>query len=198
MAEEFKQWSLGMTRPQTPVLPKRQFKELPDRNYSLYGHRPGKYLQHENQTFGINLGWTDDATNATGEKVARWFFVRNGGSDEPVKYGEVIAIGNGNDPSFIRHDHRDVGIDLEYSKTPVFEWVLAGGPEGTDVYTHDRIAIYNLKASENSLPLIYFDRSAGGDIGWPDSKTWTDQAKAEAWESVKDKGPSFLAFLAAA
>ena len=78
VAELYKQWILGATKPSTPVLPNANFHEHSDRTYSLKNKVTHHYLQHETEQFGINLGWTDDGTNQTGDKVARWFFARNG------------------------------------------------------------------------------------------------------------------------
>lgn len=190
--DEYKQWILGSTRPRTPVLPKRRFNEHPERNYNLKSKVPRRFLQHEKQTFGINLGWTDDAETATGEKVARWFFARNGSADGPIKYGEVIALGNGGDPSFLHYEERSVGINLNWSSKPVFEWMIAGGAKGSPVQTQEWIALVNMKATAGGEPLIYFDRTAGGDLGWPSSRTWGDQLKDRAWKLVKDEARRIL------
>jgi hypothetical protein len=195
--EMYKQWMIGATKPRSPVLPKETFKENPERNYNLKGKAIRKYLQHEKQTFGINLGWTDNATNETGNKVARWFFVRNGQSEEPIRFGETIALGNGGDPSFLRYEERPVGINLGWSKTPVFEWKLLGGKIGDPVYTQEWIAIYNSKA-ENGECLIFFDRTVGGDIGWPSSKTWGEQFGERFWKEVKEQALKVLLTAAAA
>ena len=40
-----------------------------------------------------------------------------------------------------------------------------------------RVALYNMKGNEC---LIYFDRTAGGDIGWPTSQRWEDKLKSLA------------------
>jgi hypothetical protein len=167
--EEYKQWNIGATRPRSGVIPKASFKERPERNYTLKGKVIRKFLQHEKQAFGINLGWTDDAEPGTAAKVERWFFVRNGGGDAPIRYGETIALGNGNDPSFLRYEERTVGINLDWSNTPVFEWKLLGGRLGDPVQLQDWVAIYNEKEKDC---LIFFDRTVGGDIGWPTSTTW--------------------------
>ena len=84
-----------------------------------------KFLQHETQTFGINLGWTDDAEPATATHLARWFFARDGGSG-PLTSGETVAIGNRKKPSFTRYRKRDVGVNLDWSDQPVLEWNLVG------------------------------------------------------------------------
>jgi hypothetical protein len=171
----YKQWVMGAGIPVAELVrPKNNFDSHPERNYSLKNRQYVKFLQHEHQKFGINLGWTDDATNETARKVARWFFTRQGQGDGPIKYGETIALANGGSPSFIRYEHRPVGINLAWSGTPVFEWKLLGGKIGDPVYTHQEFAICNEKAKAGGECFIYFDRTAGGDIGWPSSKTWED------------------------
>src|SRR5215831_7298670 len=89
LVEGMKQWVIG-AGDDKPVLPKTRFADHPEVNYNLLGLIIRKFLQHEEKTYGINLGWTDDASPQTGAKVARWFFVRGGTGDEPVRYGEVI------------------------------------------------------------------------------------------------------------
>jgi hypothetical protein len=176
LAAEFTQWYLANGRV-GQVLPKAGFGEHAERNFSLKGSRPRKFLQHENQTFGINLGWTDNATPATEAKVSRWFVDRPGTSTAPIRYGEPVALANGGSPSFLRYANRFVGINLEWTATPAFEWKLLGGRVGSPVNTKNPLAIYNARAGSAASPgnfLIYFDRNVGGDIGWPDSKRWED------------------------
>jgi hypothetical protein len=191
LAAEFMQWYLA-NGTAGPVLPKATFGERPERSFSVKGSRPRKFLQHENQTFGINLGWTDNASPATEAKVRRWFLDRPGTDTSPIRYGEPVALGNGGKPSFIRYGERTVGINLEWSDTPVFEWKLLGGTVGQPVNAKDPVAIYNTKAGSAGSPgnfLIYFDRTAGGDIGWPDSTTWDEKllklGTDLAWSAAK-------------
>ena len=172
IAGYYKQWLLGAGSPRELVRPKNKFEEHPERNYNLKNKQYIKFLQHEEQFHGINLGWTDDATNETGKKVSRWFFTRSGQGNGPLTYGETVAVGYGISPSYIYYKHRPVGINLDWSQRPVFEWKLLGGKMGEPVYTHDLIAIYNEKPTAGGECLIHFDRTAGGDIGWPTSKTW--------------------------
>lgn len=195
MAAELRQWYIGVQtgRRREPILPKSGFQGPRKRNYTLKGSKPRKFLQHEKQTFGINLGWTNNASATTARKVARWFFSRKGNNDRPIEYGETIAIGNGGSPSFIRHKKRTIGINLDWSKTPVFEWQIVGGKKGEPVKTGSRVAIYNKKAQEC---FVYFDRTRGGDIGWPSSRTWQDQAMkwAKKWaeKAVREAVTAFL------
>lgn len=179
LAESYKQWIFGSQR--QPLIPQNTFVEGSNRNHTLKGTVPRKFLQYERQTFGINLGWTDTADPATARRVARWFLARPGGGITQLKYGESVALGNGKDPSFLRYEHRTVGINLSWSKSPVFEWKLLGGAAGTPISCGDRLAIHNAKAGSADVPgvLIHFARTVGGHIGWPDSKTWWDQAKTK-------------------
>jgi hypothetical protein len=186
LMDVYKQWMIGpiTTMPSRPVIPKNKFEGPSERNYGLKNKQTRKYLQHEDQTFGINLGWTDDATDKTGLRVSRWFFVRQGNSSEPLTYGEVISLANGQQPSFVNYERRIVGINLGFSNSPSFEWKILGGKPGTAVKTREWVALYNIK-SEKGEPLINFDRTAGADIGWPSSRTWSDQIYAELKEEFK-------------
>jgi hypothetical protein len=117
IAEDYlRQWKILGTGSGS-IFPKSSFGGPSSRNYDLFNERTGLFLQHEKQTYGINLGWTDDASSGTAEKVRRWFFARSGGGDGAVKYGETIALANGGDPSFIRNAHRTVGVDLDWSRS---------------------------------------------------------------------------------
>jgi len=183
VVEEMKQWKFSNPAKPPHLLPKSRFEGPADRNYTLKNRKTRKFLQSEKQTVGINLGWTEDAEPATATKVARWFFARSGAGDGPLTYGETVAIGIGKDPSFIRNEKRSIGINLGWSDTPVFEWKLAGGSAGETIDPNAYLAIYNEKASEC---LIFFDRTAGGDIGWPSSETWGDQLKGKLLEEAKE------------
>src|SRR4051812_23097670 len=111
MVDRYKQWSIGGDAAGTPVVPKRE--------YNLHNQKRKKYLQYESQTWGVNLGWTDDAQPATATRVKHWIFVRNGSATGPILYGEAIAIKNTRD-TFVHYTHRDVGINLGWSKDPVY------------------------------------------------------------------------------
>ena len=55
-----KQWMFGSAG-SGQVLAKQTFTARTDRNYWLKNRMVRKFLQYEKQSFGINLGWTDDA-----------------------------------------------------------------------------------------------------------------------------------------
>ena len=56
--EYLKQWAMG-SNARRALQPKAEFAGPAERNYNLKNKRLRKFLQHESQTFGINLGWTD-------------------------------------------------------------------------------------------------------------------------------------------
>lgn len=172
--DHLKQWKFSNLNKPATLVPKLEFGGPAGRNYYLKNAVARKFLQHEEQTFGINLGWTDDAEPETARKVTRWFLPRNGTSVSPIRYGERLALGLGKQPSYIRHERRSVGIDLDWSSSPVFEWRILGGEPGHPVDPTKYSALYNDDIKEC---LIFFDRTAGGDIGWPSSQTWRDQAE---------------------
>lgn len=151
-------------------------------NFKNLTHK--KFLQYEKQgaTGGINLGWTKNASNKTADKRARWILVpevrtRNDSQQvvrkKPIQYGEKVAIAwvvpgeNGawnNQQKFLKQSSRRVGIDLDWSSKPVFQWTVLGGKPGTEVQRgKDKVVIYNLT---NKEPLVYYPRKMGGQIGW--------------------------------
>jgi hypothetical protein len=81
LLEELKQWKLDSLVSTTRLLPKANFESALERNYTLKNKIVRKFLHHEVQTFGVNLGFTDNASLETGKKAARWFFTRNGRAD---------------------------------------------------------------------------------------------------------------------
>jgi hypothetical protein len=188
LAAKFKQWTVGSDAP-GDVLPKSRFGDHPERSYNLKNRAPRKFLQYEEQDFGINLGWTNDAEPATAKRVARWFFATSTGGDRPVRYGDKIALANGTGDSFLHYADRSWGINLDWSRTPVFEWQLLGGSAGQPVHRSDYLAIYNLKTKNFWL---YFDRNVGGDIGWDDSKRWGTQLGDKAEQLLKEYGEEAL------
>lgn len=192
LVDKYQQWILGPQAGGTVIRPQGQSHQYPDRYYYLKSKVPRKFLQRESQTWGINLGWTDDAAPDTGRRVARWFFMRNGTSEGPIRYGETIAIAYENREQFIHYQKRDVGINLNWSERPVYEWQILGGREDAAVETQKWIAIVNLRAGDGGEPLIYFDRTRGGDIGWPSSSTWGEQLKGAAWDEVKQMAREYL------
>jgi len=189
LVEKYKQWTIGVHQPIGFVLPKSSFEGPADRNYNLK-NTIRKYLQHEKQSIGINLGWTDDASPETAIKVARWFFARNGNSNGPITYGETIALGNGGSPSFLQFDQRTLGINLDWSKTPIFEWKIFGGKVGQPVKTQEKVALFNTKGREF---LIHFERDVGAHIGWPSTETFGKQFMGMAYEKAKDAAIAILA-----
>lgn len=167
---EYKQWMIGANGT-GPVIPRSERDHRS--NYNLKGSVPRKFLQYEKQGAGggINLGWTDNASAKSADNASRWHFSRKPGATGPILYGESVAIGwgTGKEP-FIRYSKRKVGINLDWSRVPAYEWTLLGGEPQTPVRRgEDWLVIYNLR---HNAPLIYFDRTVGGDIGWPDSRKW--------------------------
>ncbi len=167
---EYKQWMIGANGTGL-VIPydKRDHRS----SYNLKGSVIRKFLHYEKQGAGrgINLGWTNNASASTANKNAKWHFSRKSGAKGPILYGESIAIswGDGKEP-YIRYASRHVGINLNWSKRPIYEWTLLGGEPQTPVKGgKDWVVIYNLK---HNAPLMYFNRTAGGHIGWPDSQVW--------------------------
>jgi hypothetical protein len=100
----------------------------------------------------------------------------------------VVALAYGGNPSFLRYEERKAGINLGWSEAPVFEWTIAGGKRGEPVRVGERVALFNEREGDC---LIHFDRTVGGDIGWPTSPGFDDHA-GKAAKKVGKKLVDFL------
>lgn len=189
LVEAWKQWMLGPDPVSVPA--------VPGVRYSLKNKRE-EFLQYESQDYGINLGFTDHkGDEATGRKVAKFFFTRYGGSDGPLSYGETVALGW--DKTYLRYAHRTFGINLDWSDQPVYEWQIHCGTLNGVVQTYEWFALVNVAADPPlGEPLIFFDRTVGGNLGWPSSQTWSDKFKQEAWGIAKKAAIGVLVGLASA
>ena len=128
VAGYLKQWMFDPNHAPHAMRPTPSFTEHNARNVNLKNSRERKFLQWEKQHFGINLGWTDDASPETAVRVSRWFFTRPADNQSPLRYGEAVALGYGVNPSYVQYAERTVGINLDWSTSPRFEWKLLGGP----------------------------------------------------------------------
>lgn len=181
-AEAFTQWTiLNLDAKTTEV--------RPGQRYLLKNKRNRHFLKYKKQgTFGgINLGFTDDAEPATAKKSVHWEFVNKTGT--AVKYNEPVALRCKDD--YLYYGSRDVGINLKWSDGPVFQWWLYGGKSGTPVHTRDWFCLWNMHG-EIGEPMIWFERTIGGNIGWPSSKSLLDQGLDWAKGAVKKAIAEYL------
>ena len=194
MVMHFSEWELGGGKfagagQEVEVL--NSWRENSGVAYNLKHLGQRRYIGWEKQTFGVNLGYSDDATDETARKMARWFFRRQDGSSRTVRYGEPIAMGYGTSPSFYKHKVTKIGVNLENTGSPSYEWRLIGlpGSAGQPVKTGQRLAIWNDVAGGF---FIRFDREVGGDFGWPTSRTWETQFKDLAWKAAKEAAKTYI------
>jgi hypothetical protein len=156
--------------------------------YNLLLRTNNKYLTYDNGSVaGINVGYTSDPGNK------RIHFRLPDNSEREILTGEPVAFGIGGDPAFLCYQNQSVGINLVYSKTPVFEWrigVVASGQKGEPIPLGAWVALLNERVQPEPDFLVYFSRPGGppiggADIGWTTSpgplagvlKTTIDLAK---------------------
>jgi len=135
---------------------------------SIKGLATRKFLHYERNRYGINIGWTSNASSSTERASRKWRIVRSTNSTGPLRYGEKVAIGWVRAKSFIRYKSRKWGINLVWSNTPSYEWIILGG-RGVVRPRSNRVIFYNTKKRQ---PLVHVRRIRGGHIGWPSSKPY--------------------------
>jgi hypothetical protein len=83
-AEAFMQWTILNADGATVEVKRGE-------RYLLKNSTNRHFLYNKEQTFGINLGFSDDAEPPTARKVVHWEFLNR--ERTPVKYGEPVALG---------------------------------------------------------------------------------------------------------
>jgi hypothetical protein len=151
------QWQ---TNPNAPIQPGVWF--------SLWNVSAGKYVNYGKRTWGINLVW-----QAKNEPPLNFTIARSSGSNEPLRYGELIALRE-RKGGYLKYKQREYGITLGWSSSAVFEWEVQGGPPGDVVnprklgdypsYISDTLfALYN--RSSRSF-IVYGERTFGINLTW--------------------------------
>ncbi|MBJ7330360.1 MAG: hypothetical protein JHC95_10710 [Solirubrobacteraceae bacterium] len=123
--------------------------------YDLFNGQGGQ-LGYGNRTFGVDLEWTKSG--------GRFVFMRDSGKPNvrdhrrgPIAEDQRVAIYNTKTRRYLRYENRgDVKADLEWSRTPVYEWNVQG-QQGND------FALFNTRVSKY---VAYKFRNYGINLGW--------------------------------
>ncbi|MCP9495644.1 MAG: hypothetical protein MSG64_14455 [Pyrinomonadaceae bacterium MAG19_C2-C3] len=137
-----------------------------NQGYNLFCQNNAKYLTWKEVPLGINLAFTGDAS------LKKTHFRLPDGGERDILSGESIAFGIGGGKAFLRYAHRDVGINLEWSANPVFEWRIFGSNNqtGTPIAENSSVAIVNDKVKPSPDFFIFLERPPGmADVGWTTS-----------------------------
>jgi hypothetical protein len=131
--------------------------------YNLFCQSNNKYLTWKKVPAGINLDFINDAA------VKKTHFRLPDGQERDILSGELLALGIGGGDPFLQYAHRTLGINLEWTKNPVFQWRIfaANGQAGIPIAADSLLAIANIKVQPSPDFMIYCDRPPGmADVGW--------------------------------
>ncbi|WP_404953130.1 hypothetical protein [Streptomyces sp. 147326] len=103
-----------------------------------------RYLIYAERRSAIDLAWTDNGGRAT---------ISFGDPFSPrveVKFGQAIPIAI-NGGGYLRYRRRSFlgGISLGWSNSPIAEWILTGGPAGTNVPVNSPFGLFNTATSSH-------------------------------------------------
>lgn len=113
---------------------------LPGQRYTLVNKTLRQSIRYgqRGSLGGINLVW-DTSTNLRNFTIEP---IESAGS--PIKYGDRVAISiQGIDQPYLKYERRTIGINLNWSNRPIYEWIIAGGPKGTVVKAQTQVALFN-------------------------------------------------------
>lgn len=164
----------------TPVVPAATQK------YDLLNTTVNEAIVYGERRYGINLVWGDPG------KSDNIRFQRASNSNDPLRYGELIAI-NVRRGGFVVYEKRDFGINLVWREVPSFEWELAGGNKGEIVKTGSVVALFNTVEKDF---LFYDPRSYGINLKWLKdkgkfNKSWWESAADSAVNVAKKAGVEY-------
>jgi hypothetical protein len=141
----------------------------PNSGYNMFCMSNGSYLTYGKQPAGINLDYTK---NSAERKV---HFRLPDGQQREIRTGEPVALGIGGGDEWLYYHHRTLGINLDWSNSPKFEWRIWGptGESGKSIQQNTVLAVLNVNVEPTPDFLVYLDRHPGvADIGWTTSPNW--------------------------
>lgn len=164
----------GTPKP-TPATELRVWQVLPSeplmdgKSFSLYTAEPGQYVVYGRREYGINLVWSRTRPAVGNFTLVLHYHTTKG----QIHYAELAALKESTG-GYIYYKKREYGINLEFSRTPVYEWTVHGGNAGTPVVpgkwgdsatamSDVRIALYNHTAN---CYMIYGEREYGINLKW--------------------------------
>ena len=156
-----------------------------NQGYHLFCTTNGNFLTYEKVPVGVNLGFKSSGDNKT-------HFRLPDSQEREILSGESIALGIGGKPSFLRYKSRSVGINLDWSETPVFEWRIIGPELNKPIRENMPVAIINDKVQPDPDFLIYFKRVVGADVGWTSSPGFWDQVRSAAEKVAVKAAKEFI------
>jgi hypothetical protein len=155
---EVKVWKIGDNQAAN-VRSMNNYTANTPNGYNLFCTMNGMFATYVKETAGVNLGYKRAGDRKT-------HFRLPDGQERDIRSGELVALGIGGKPSFLRYAHRTVGINLEYVSNPVYEWRIFGDGElGTPIRENTPVALVNDKVEPDPDFLIHYERP-GADFGW--------------------------------
>jgi hypothetical protein len=150
------QWQ---TTPNAPIYDGRPFL--------LWNVDAQEFVAYRKRKYGINLNWFGNKDRPK----PNFSIERRRASRRPLEYGEDFALREARG-GYIRYKKREYGINLGWSKTPVYEWCFTGGRgdigpvklEDDPGYIFDTLAgLYNTRAKDD---VVYGKRKYGINLVW--------------------------------
>jgi hypothetical protein len=149
-------------------------RSAPSAGYAvtLYNQINGRTMGYEERSFGINLGWP-------GSKASlQWSFKRQNGTQGKIQDGEKLALYNSKAKQYVKYGERTWGINLVWSKSPVYQWVVKYDA------TSGNFSLYNTYQGDY---VVYGERPFGINLRW-----LKDVKKTAAQNGAGDKTFSML------
>jgi hypothetical protein len=152
-SRQVRDWSIEFRGDKSPGTPGISLGE----SYLLKNVTVGKHVGYGSREYGINLIW--DSPLPIDEGNVR--FESRGGRG-PLSPGQPVAVfvkGGG----YLYYKTRKYGINLEFSRTPIYEWQVQAGAPGDPIQLRTKVSLYNTKIQEY---VVYCKREYGINLRW--------------------------------
>jgi hypothetical protein len=182
--ETVRVWKIGVD--QANVLSWNNYTN--NQGYHLFCITNGMYLTWEKQPLGVNLGYKAAGDNKT-------HFRLPDEQEREILSGESVAFGIGGEPAFLYYKERDVGINLDWSKSPKYEWRIFGADSepGKPIPENTPVALVNDEVEPEPDFLIKFDRPPGmADVGWTTSPGLWDSVTQAAIDYARGRIKAYV------
>lgn len=147
----------GLTKPARWVMKTGSGEIESGKVHKLCNDQTGECLGWKKQPSGtgINLSWFPESE----DKQAR-LVKKDGGK---IEYGDTVALFVGKtDNSYLCYADRPFGINLEWSTSPCYEWVVGGGTANKELKVNDAFTLNSLKEKDD---MVRCARSSAGFQG---------------------------------
>jgi len=160
-----------------------------NKGYRLKCTANNKYLIWDKGQLSVNLAFNNEPQH-------KYHFHLPDGKERVIRSGETVAMGIGLGDSYLYYGHQRFGINLKWSKKPVYQWRIYGadGKAGVPLKTGTTYALLNEAVDPDPDFMIFMDKHVPRvvPLGWTSTEDWLEKLAHRAARQVAKKAVEAL------